>query len=94
MIPRKPMRRIFGLLFERSVMNSPGFCLRRIVRAVNRHTFEISAKGGLMNDVGFISIPARYLLQITSKGEWKTVAYLNDPEEARRTIERIPDLRG
>ncbi len=45
MIPRKPMRRIFGLLFERSVMNSPGFCLRRIVRAVNRHTFEISAKG-------------------------------------------------
>jgi hypothetical protein len=46
-----------------------------------------------MNDVSFISAPARYLLQIASEGEWKTVAYLNDLGEAWRTMEKVPDLR-
>jgi hypothetical protein len=39
-----------------------------------------------MNDAIFILTPARYLVQIASEGEWKTVAYLNDIEEAWRTI--------
>ena len=46
-----------------------------------------------MNDASFILTPARYLLQIAHEGEWKTVAYLNDLEEARRTMENVPDLR-
>lgn len=37
---------------------------------------------------------ARYLLQIASEGHWKTVAYLDDPEEVSRTIENVPDLRA
>ena len=37
---------------------------------------------------------ARYLLQIASKGQWKTVAYLDDPEEVDRTIANVPDLRA
>jgi hypothetical protein len=36
---------------------------------------------------------ARYLLQIASKGEWKTVMYMNDLEEAWRTIAKTPDAR-
>jgi hypothetical protein len=46
-----------------------------------------------MNDASFILTPARYLLQIAHEGEWKTVAYLNDLEEAWRTMENVPDLR-
>ena len=46
-----------------------------------------------MNDASFILTPARYLVQIASEGEWKTVAYLNDIEEAWRTMENVPDLR-
>ena len=45
-----------------------------------------------MNDAHFAAT-ARYLLQITSNGEWKTVAYLNDFEEAERTIEKVPAVR-
>jgi hypothetical protein len=42
-----------------------------------------------MNDACFIPT-VRYLLQIASNtGEWKTVAYLNDPEEARRTMANV-----
>ena len=36
----------------------------------------------------------RYLLKIFSKAEWKAVAYLNDLEEVRRTIENVPYLRA
>jgi hypothetical protein len=46
-----------------------------------------------MNDASFIPTSPRYLLQIASNGEWKTVAYLNDLEEARRTMEKVADLR-
>ena len=46
-----------------------------------------------MNDASFILTPARYLVQIACEGEWKTVAYLNDLEEAWRTMENVPDLR-
>src|ERR1700730_2768187 len=74
-------------------VNSTGSCLHRIVRGVNSHTSRYRPKGGLVNDASLISTPARYFLQIASKGEWKTVAYLNDPEEARRTLEKVPDLR-
>jgi hypothetical protein len=35
----------------------------------------------------------RYHLQILSNTEWKTVAYLNDLEEVRTTMENAPDLR-
>jgi hypothetical protein len=45
-----------------------------------------------MNDTRFVP-NARYLLQIASNGEWKTVAYLNDFEEAERTIEKVPAVR-
>ena len=38
-----------------------------------------------MNDTRFAP-NARYLLKIVSNGEWATVAYLNDFEEAKRTI--------
>jgi hypothetical protein len=36
----------------------------------------------------------RYLLKIFSKAEWKAVAYLNDLEEVKRTIENVPYLRA
>ena len=46
-----------------------------------------------MNDACFIPT-VRYLLQIASNtGKWKTVAYWNDPEEARRTMANVPDVR-
>ena len=45
-----------------------------------------------MNDARFTPT-ARYLIQIASKGQWKTVAYLNDLEEARSTMQNVPDLR-
>ena len=45
-----------------------------------------------MNDTHFAP-NARYLLQIASNGEWKTVAYVNDFEEAKRTIEKVPAVR-
>jgi len=45
-----------------------------------------------MSDVPFTH-RARYLLQIDSNGKWKTVAYLNDREEATRTMEKVPALR-
>ena len=67
--------------------------LRRTVRGLNRHTSRYRPKGGLMNDASFILTPARYLVQIANEGEWKTVAYLNDLEEAWRTMENVPDLR-
>lgn len=35
----------------------------------------------------------RYLLQIVSTGEWKTVAYLNDLDEAWRTTAEVPNTR-
>ena len=35
----------------------------------------------------------RYHIQILSNTEWKTVAYLNDLEEVRTTLENVPDLR-
>ena len=46
-----------------------------------------------MNDASFILTPARYLVQIACERGWKTVAYLNDLEEAWRTMENVPDLR-
>ena len=45
-----------------------------------------------MND-GLFTPRARYLLQIDRNGEWKTVAYVNDSDEAARTMERVPALR-
>jgi hypothetical protein len=45
-----------------------------------------------MNDTHFAP-NARYLLQIASNGEWKTVAYVNDFEEAKLTIEKVPVVR-
>jgi hypothetical protein len=39
------------------------------------------------------SYTARYLLQIASSGEWKTVAYLNNLEEAWLTVEKTSDAR-
>jgi hypothetical protein len=48
--------------------------------------------GGQMNDTRFAP-NARYLLKIVSNGEWTTVAYLNDFEEAKRTIEKVPAVR-
>jgi hypothetical protein len=48
--------------------------------------------GGQMNDAHFAPT-ARYLLQIASNGEWKIVAYLNDFEEAKRTIDKVPAAR-
>jgi hypothetical protein len=45
-----------------------------------------------MDSAIFICRPARYLLQITSKGEWKTVAYLNDLQEIWDTMENVTDL--
>jgi hypothetical protein len=48
--------------------------------------------GGQVNDIRFVS-NARYYLQIVSNGEWKTVAYLNDFEEAKPTIAKVPTVR-
>jgi predicted transcriptional regulator len=45
-----------------------------------------------MNTTHFIPT-ARYLLQIVNRGEWTTVAYLNDPQEVSRTVENVPGLR-
>jgi hypothetical protein len=41
-----------------------------------------------------ITSTARYILQMASKGEWKTVVYINDLEEVRHTMENIPELRA
>jgi hypothetical protein len=67
--------------------------LRPTVRGLNRHTSRYRPKGGLMNDASFILTPAHYLVQIACERGWKTVAYLNDLEEAWRTMENVPDLR-
>ena len=45
-----------------------------------------------MNETDLVP-SARYLLQIRSKGEWNTVAYLNNSEEVKRTMEKVPALR-
>ena len=45
-----------------------------------------------MNETDLVP-SARYLLQIRSKGEWNTVAYLNNFEEVKRTMEKVPALR-
>ena len=45
-----------------------------------------------MNETDLVP-DARYLLQIHSKGEWNTVAYLNNFEEVKRTMEKVPALR-
>jgi hypothetical protein len=69
----------------------------RLAAAVDRVTvilrIKYPAKRGELMNTGLFIPSARYLLQIDSNGEWRTVAYLNDSEEASRTMERVPALR-